>query len=74
MVYCQQNHGALLVGYTKRNAEKYAPICISGAQVEKVNSFRVLGITIIENLRYVGHHTPPPWLKEYRKALLPTET
>ena len=58
----------MLVDYTKMDAETYSPVCISGTEVEKVNRFRVLGITITENLQYVGHHTSPPWLRKDRKG------
>ena len=36
--------------FRKKEAKKHTPVYISGAEVEQVNSYRFLGITITENL------------------------
>ena len=39
----------------KKEAKTHIPVYISGAEVEQVNSFKFLGISITENLSWTSH-------------------
>ena len=48
----------MIVDFRKKEAKTHTCVDITGADVERVNCFRLLGITII----YLGHHPVPPSL------------
>uniref|UniRef100_A0A669EKF5 Reverse transcriptase domain-containing protein n=1 Tax=Oreochromis niloticus TaxID=8128 RepID=A0A669EKF5_ORENI len=60
--WCQDNHLTLNVAKTKelivdfrRCREVHTPITINGAAVERVSSFRFLGVHLAEDLTWSGH-------------------
>jgi len=60
--WCQENHLSLNIDKTKelvvdfrRQSKEYTPITINKTPVERVNSFKFLGIHITENLTWSAH-------------------
>ncbi len=47
----------LVTDFRKKERKTHTPVYISGAEVEQVNSFRFLGISITENLSWSSHTT-----------------
>lgn len=57
--------GWLLILEKKKEAKTHTPTCISGAEVERVNSYRFMGNNITDNY---GHLTTPPWWEKQREV------
>ncbi len=45
----------LIIDFRKKETKTNTPVYISGAEVEQVNSFMFLGISITENLSWTSH-------------------
>ena len=63
MVHSEQS----TVQHQQKEAKTHTTVYITGAEVEQVNSYRFLEVTITENF---CHHTSPSWLKDAQKSLL----
>ena len=59
-IYCSMSAKPeeMIVDFRKKETKTHTCVDITGADVERVNCFRLLGITII----YLGHHPVPPSL------------
>ncbi len=63
--WCQDNHLALnvsktkepIVDFKKRQQRPYTPLMISGTPVERVSSFKYLGVNISEDLTWTYTHS-----------------
>jgi hypothetical protein len=78
-VWCQDNNLSLKVIKTKERIMEYrkrrvfhAPILINGAAVEQVESFKFLGVHIINKLSWSKHTKTV--VKRARQPLFPLET
>ncbi len=49
----------LIIDFGKKEERTHTPVYISGAEVEQVNSFRFLGISITKNLSWTPHISHP---------------
>ncbi len=65
--WCQENHLSLnidktkeLVGDYRRQSREHTPITIGKTPVERVSSFKFLGVHITKDLTWSAH-TPPPF-------------
>ncbi len=45
----------LIIDFRKKEEKTHTPVYVSGAEVEQVNSFRFLGISITKNLSWSFH-------------------
>ncbi len=62
----------LIIDFRKKEAKAHTPVYISGAEVEKVNSFRSLRINITKNLSWSSHIST--LIKKAQKLLYFLET
>lgn len=59
----------LIIDFRRKESKTHTPVFISGAEVEQMNTYRILGISIMENL---GHIYITNLVKKAQKSLLPT--
>ncbi len=50
----------LIVDFRKRQQQPYTPLMISGTPVERVSSFKYLGVNISEDLSHIHQWNQPP--------------
>ncbi|KAI3367104.1 hypothetical protein L3Q82_008169 [Scortum barcoo] len=62
----------LIVDFRRRQREEHAPLSINGTMVERVSSFRFLGVHISEDLTWT-HHTDFITKSSQTAALLPPQ-
>ncbi len=58
----------LIVDFRKRQQRPFTPLVISGTPVERVSSFKYLGVNISEDLNWTTHIQTP--VKKVRQRLL----
>ncbi len=62
----------LIVDFRKREQQPYTPLMISGTPVERVSSFKYLGVNISEDLTWTAHN--PNTGQESQAKTVPSAT